>query len=93
MNIKALIKKINKELPEARATEGIEWDENADTAKDGHLIWFRGSEDYAADDELIYDNYGHINTAGVHPKLNKIVEAAGWYCEPYDAGTLFAIKE
>ena len=88
MNMKALIKKINKELPEAMATEGIEWDANSDSA-----IWFRGSEDYAADDQLIYDNYGHINTMGVHPKLYKIVEAAGWYCEPYDAGTLFAFKD
>lgn len=88
MNMKALIKKINKELPEAMATEGIEWDANSDSA-----IWFKGSEDFAADDELIYDNYGHISTMGVHPKLYQIVEAAGWYCEPYDSGTLFAFKE
>ena len=88
MEQKTLIKKINKELPEAMATEGIEWNANSDSA-----IWFRGSEDYAADDQLIYDNYGHINTMGVHPKLYKIVEAAGWYCEPYDAGTLSAFKD
>ena len=88
MEQKTLIKKIDKELPEAMATEGIEWNASSDSA-----IWFRGSEDYAADGQLIYDNYGHINTAGVHPKLNKIVEAAGWYCEPYDAGTLFAFKD
>ena len=88
MELKTLIKKIDKELPEAMATEGIEWAVGYE-----HSIWFRGSEDYAADGQLIYDNYGHISTMGVHPKLYKIVEAAGWYCEPYDAGTLFAIKE
>lgn len=88
MELKTLIKKIDKELPEAKAMEGIEWDMGYEEA-----IWFKGSEDYAADGQPIFDIYGNIDTDGVHPKLYKIIDTAGWYCEPYDAGTLFAFKD
>ena len=84
MKINALIKKINREIPEAKATPGIEWDESC---MDG--IWFRGSEDYGPDDELIYDAWASMSD-GVHPKLAEILDDAGWLAEPYDSGTLFA---
>ena len=49
MKINALIKKINRELPEAKAVSTKEWDGN-----DGG-IWFRGSEDYVeADERMIF---------------------------------------
>ena len=88
MNIKALIKKISKEFPEARATRGDEWSDGYEFA-----IWFKGSEDHTADGGIIFDEFGQPETMGVHPKLYEIVNAAGWYCEPYDAGTLFAFED
>jgi hypothetical protein len=92
MKLNTLIKKINKAIPEAKATPGVEFGEEY---KDG--IWFRGSEDYVKADGLsIFDYwamdgpYMSMYVDGVHPKLNKIVEDAGWICEPHDSGTLFA---
>jgi hypothetical protein len=86
MRMNALIKKINKEIPEAKATPGIEFDENYKDA-----IWFRGSEDYGPEDELIYNAWSSM-TDGVHPRLAEILEDANWYAEPYDSGTLFAFN-
>jgi len=89
MKLNTLINKINKAIPEAKATPGVEFGEEY---KDG--IWFRGSEDYVEADGLSIFDYWAMSSPcyemGVHPKLNKIVEDAGWFCEPYDSGTLFA---
>lgn len=80
MKTKALIKKINKAIPEARAVPMADWDGSDDG------IWFRGSEDYVeADGRLIFG--GGFD---VHPKLEKILDDAGWFAEPYDSGTLMA---
>ena len=87
MKINALIKKINRELPEAKATLGSEWDEDY-----AHAIWFKGSEDYGPEDELIFDSHPDSMTDGVHPRLSEILEDAGWYAEPYDSGTLMAFN-
>ena len=63
MKINALIKKINRELPEAKAVSTKEWDGSDDG------IWFRGSEDYVeADERLIFGGGGDV-----HPKLEKIL--------------------
>ena len=92
MKLNTLIKKINKAIPEAKATPGVEFGEEY---KDG--IWFRGSEDYVKADGLsIFDYwamdgpYMSMYVDGVHPKLAKILDKAGWMAEPYDSGTLFA---
>tara|TARA_B100000795_G_scaffold122512_1_gene91207 strand:- start:2559 stop:2807 length:249 start_codon:yes stop_codon:yes gene_type:complete len=80
MKINALIKKINRELPEAKAVSTKEWDGSDDG------IWFRGSEDYVeADQRLIFGGGWDV-----HPKLEKILHDAGWFAEPYDSGTLMA---
>lgn len=91
MNTKALIKKINREIPEAKAVPMAEWDGSDDG------IWFRGSEDYVKADGLnIFDYWAmdgpdmNCYVEGVHPKLAKILNDAGWMAEPYDSGTLMA---
>lgn len=82
-----LIKKINKELPEAQAVDAEEFDPQY---KNG--IWFKGSEDSASDSHYIFNYYEEYtqDTMGIHPTLYKILDEAGWYGEPYDAGTLMA---
>ena len=92
MKLNTLINKINKAIPEAKATPGVEFGEEY---KDG--IWFRGSEDYVKADGLCIFDYWAMDgpdmvcyVDGVHPKLAKILDKAGWMSEPYDSGTLFA---
>ena len=80
MKTKALIKKINREIPEAKAVPMAEWDGSDDG------IWFRGSENYVEEDQRCVFNGGW----DVHPKLEKILNDAGWFAEPYDHGTLMA---
>jgi len=85
-----LINKINRLIPIANATPKEEFD-------GGSGIWIRGSEysfqgslDY---ERLLYEHYlayeqGCSEDDCVHPDLLKIIEDAGWFYEPYDAGTL-----
>tara|TARA_R110002012_G_scaffold298325_2_gene496672 strand:- start:314 stop:562 length:249 start_codon:yes stop_codon:yes gene_type:complete len=80
MKANALIKKINKAIPEARAVPMADWDGSDDG------IWFRGSEDYVEADGRLIMSGGW----DVHPRLEKILDDAGWYAEPYDSGTLMA---
>jgi hypothetical protein len=87
MKTKDLIKKINKLIPEAKAVRASDF--YNDNSRDG--IWFRGSEDYASDGLLIFDYYEEYAIhSKIHPTLEKILTDAGWYGEPYDAGTLMA---
>ena len=86
MKTKDLIKKINKLIPQAKAVKASDF--YNDSSTDG--IWFKGSEDYCKADDLpifdYYEEFGH----SIHPTLEKILTDAGWYGEPYDAGTLMA---
>ena len=75
-----LINKINKLIPVANATPMSEFYDD-----DSIGIWIRGSE-YLYKDRLLFEYYDFENQ--VHPELLKIIEDAGWYGEPYDAGTL-----
>lgn len=75
-----LINKINRLIPIAKATPMSEFYDD-----DSIGIWIRGSE-YSYKDRLLFEYYDFENQ--VHPELLKIIEDAGWYGEPYDAGTL-----
>ena len=76
-----LINKINRIIPESRAVPR----EDFDGAEGG--IWLRGSES-THEGERIF-NYWAKECAEInHPKLQKILDEANWYAEPYDAGTL-----
>tara|TARA_R100000935_G_C2799486_1_gene149777 strand:+ start:700 stop:996 length:297 start_codon:yes stop_codon:yes gene_type:complete len=91
MSESKLIAKIEKWLPEAKPTPASHFAEGYEG------IWFRGSEDVAwcgetVDDVAIFSPYGEFGDI-VHPKLSEILMGAGWYPEPYDAGTLMAFKE
>lgn len=95
INENDLIKIINKQIPEAQAVsikEFYEDDDYAEISPRYNGIWFKGSEDYCKSDDLpifdCYEEFGH----DIHPTLSKILDDAGWYGEPYDAGTLMAYK-
>jgi len=75
-----LINKINRLIPVANATPMSEFYDD-----DSIGIWIRGSE-YSYKDRLLFEYYDFENQ--VHPELLKIIEDAGWYGAPYDAGTL-----
>lgn len=80
-----LINKINRIIPIANATPMSEFYDDDSTG-----IWIRGSEySYKGSlsyERLLFEYYDFENQ--VHPDLKEIIEDAGWYGEPYDAGTL-----
>ena len=39
-----------------------------------------------------YDSQEWVNTFGVKPSINKLVEDSGWYFEWYDPGTMMVWK-
>ncbi len=78
-----LINKINKLIPVANAVPLSEFYDN-DTYKG---IWFKGSGNIYKD-QLIFESCGYDDY--IHPELEKILDDAGWYWEPYDCGTLLA---
>ena len=87
MNMKraALIKKINKVIPEAKAapSEEFGWDKGA--------ILFLGSDGgYVEETGAPIFDYYRICGWDVNPTLEEILEEAGWFAEPNDPGTLFA---
>tara|TARA_R110002110_G_scaffold414849_1_gene646152 strand:+ start:54 stop:329 length:276 start_codon:yes stop_codon:yes gene_type:complete len=90
MKTKDLIKKINKQIPEANPVPIKEFYDKEITGG----IWFKGSEDIASDGTIIFDGNETFlsETQGIHPTLYTILENAGWYGQPYDTGTLMAYK-
>ncbi len=80
-----LINKINRLIPIANATPMSEFYDDDSTG-----IWIRGSEyDFKGSlpyERLLFEYY--LDDDAVHPDLLKIIEDAGWFWEPYDAGTL-----
>jgi hypothetical protein len=78
-----VIDMIEKVMPIARPTSKSEFDGYSDEG-----IWFRGSEDIHSDGIAIFNYWA--DDKGCHPKLNKILEDAGWMWEPYDSGTMMA---
>ena len=80
-----LINKINRLIPIARATPMSEFYDDDSTG-----IWIKGSE-YLYKGTLSYDRLlfeSYLDDEAIHPDLLEIIEDAGWYGEPYDAGTL-----
>ena len=92
MKEKTLINKINKLMPAAGAIPLSEFYDDPEVVG----IWFRQEGNEHSDGLPIYDCYCefgiHRRTNGVHGKLDKILEAAGWFASPYDAGTLMAYQ-
>ena len=87
----ALIKKINKLYPKAKAAPASDF--YGDPNEKG--IWFRGSECGDVIDCLpMYDYWNELwlDTFGVNPEFEKFMNKHGWYCENYDAGTLMAYE-
>ena len=80
-----LINKINRLIPIANATPMSEFYDD-----DSIGIWIRGSE-YSYKGTLSYERLlfeYYLDDEAVHPDLKEIIEDAGWFWEPYDAGTL-----
>jgi hypothetical protein len=91
-----MIEKINEVFPEAKAVPLSEF--YNDPEMEG--IWFQGSEycdvvpgEYGP--EAMYNDYDErwADTAGVNPKFDEFIREHGWMCQPYDPGTLMAVKE
>lgn len=57
--------------------------ENGDIAKDGFALFNYYAEDYK---EVRY-------VFGIHKEIREILDAGGWYCEWYDAGTILIYSE
>jgi len=79
-----LINHLNKLFPEARAVAREEFDGS------NVGVWFRGSEDFLANGERVFDHYEVSWNFGMNPAIEVVLEKAGWYSEPYDAGTAMA---
>ena len=80
-----LINKINRLIPIANATPMSEFYDD-----DSIGIWIRGSE-YSYKGTLSYERLlfeYYLDDEAVHPDLKEIIEDAGWFWEPYNAGTL-----
>lgn len=95
--VNKMVELVNKAYPNARAVPLSEFYD--DPSRKG--IWFKGSEDcdvvptkfgWSAS-MFDYYNAHWVDTSGVHPKFDKFMKEHGWYCEPYDAGTLMAYPE
>ena len=78
-----LINKINRLIPIANATPKEEFDGGSGIWIRGSEYSFKGSLDYG---RLLFEYYDFEDQ--VHPDLKEIIEDAGWFYEPYDAGTL-----
>lgn len=81
-----LIKKINSLYPQAKATPLKEFYGTEDDVG----IWFRGSEN-VLEGRLIYDNYDFSSFC--HPKIQVILDEAGWDWDAYDSGTMLAFPQ
>ena len=84
MQAKTLITKLEELFPEARPVPRSDFDGY------GNGIWFRGSEEFLANGERVFDHYNMEWNFGMNPAIEAVLEAAGWYSEPYDAGTCMA---
>jgi len=83
MNKQELINAINAAIPKAKAVCTSEFYNNGNAAG----IWLRGSEEVVDGMRIFDDNHCDDIDSPLHPTLQAIVDKAGWYCEPYDAGT------
>jgi hypothetical protein len=81
-----LIKKLNNLFPELKAKPLSEFYDD----KSAEGIWCAGNYD-AIDGEPAYDDYEEWGYR-FNPKLVAVLDAAGWYCEPYDCETLTLYK-
>ena len=84
MKTEKLIAKLEKMFPESKPVCTVEWD-----GREGG-IWFRGSEDVLADGERVFDHYNVDWNYCMNPQIDRVLDEAGWYAEPYDAGTCMA---
>lgn len=100
--VSKMIELVNKAYPNARAVPLAQFYD--DPSQKG--IWFKGSESGEVvpttipwKDDVLYDGMyeyyrdSWLDTGGVNPVFAKFMKEHGWYCEPYDAGTLMAYPE
>ena len=78
-----LIKKLNATFPGINAVSTVEWDGNEGG------IWFRQEGNLHPDGTYYFDYYG---SRQVHPEVEKMLDSAGFFAEPYDAGTWMAYR-
>ena len=90
--VNEMVELVNKAYPNARAVPVSEFYD--DPSKKG--IWFKGSEDcdvVQGNAMFEYYNEDWLPTSGVNPDFDEFMTEHGWFCEPYDSGTLMAYPE
>lgn len=80
----ALLKKLQRMFPESKPVCTSEWNGTPGG------IWFRGSEDYLANGERVFDYYNVEWNFCINPRIASVLDRAGWFAEPHDAGTCMA---
>lgn len=80
MEKQTLIDELNKAFPVVMAAPAEEF-----YGRDSCGIWLRGSEQ-TIDGVPVFDTYNDAQP--VHRELERMINKAGWYWEPYDSGTL-----
>jgi len=55
------------------------------TERDNKGIWVSAE---STPELFDYYNSDWMDTFGVNPKINKVIEKNGWWCEWYDSGTM-----
>ena len=80
-----LIKKLTKMFPESMPVSLNDWN-----GSESPGIWFRGSEDVLSNGERVFDYYCTAWNYGLNPRIEAVLRKAGWYSEPWDAGTCMA---
>ena len=80
-----LCKKLNAAYPNIDAVPYNEFTGEDKVEQDG--IWLKGSEDLDKDG-LPYFDYWCMTGSQYHEGVEAMADKHGFYCEPYDAGTL-----
>jgi hypothetical protein len=81
MKIQKLIDTLNKKFPNINAVSTVEWD-----GQEGG-VWFRMEGECHPDGRRYFSPY---SAEQFHPELVATLAKFGFFCEPYDNGTLMA---
>ena len=87
-----LIKKLNNLFPELKAMPLSKFTDDRSSLCKTEGIYCAGNYG-AIDGQDAYNCYDETGEEIFNPELVEVVEAAGWYCQPYDCETLTLLKD
>ena len=85
--ITTVLKQLNEKFPACNAVPYNEWTGEEKLHQDG--IWFCMEGECAPDGLPLFDYWTEFGEM-YHPDLVALLDKHGFYCEPYDSGTLMA---